>query len=494
MLQCEKPVLVWGRSEPGSVISVGIQGKDARAEAGADGSWTAVLPPLHASSSETMVITSGEETAELHNVAVGEVWIAGGQSNMEFYMRYEKHCKEAKRDCTNSRIRFFDVPEVCYDGQSEDFDYSRMGFWRAASPEDLDYFSAVGYYFQKELEAARNVPVGIIGCNWGGTVAAAWMRPETVERVGKPWMDKFRATAEYQDMERYMEEQRANPMNDRGNPFADPFNELVMPRTPDEDEIRELFANIPSGDAYFDMVFPQDIPGSLYEHMLKTIAPFSVRGFLWYQGESDDIEGFRELYTGMLAGLIGDWRALWGDDALPFLIVQLPGFLKWLDTPPMNDYGVIRRCQQEVCDTVPDTWLCSISDVGEEMDIHPKDKKTVGHRLALLARGHVYGEHILCDAPRAAECRMDDGQIRIAFSNAEGGLYIEGGELEAMQILCGGAEIPFDSEADDAELILTLKEEPGELLQIRFAQTCWCCVNLYNRAGIPAVPFEYTIF
>jgi len=507
ILQRGKPVPVWGQAAPGAEVTVSIQGQTASTAADNNGSWDVILSPLTASEKETMTITASgnvaTETKHLKNIAVGEVWIAAGQSNMEFWMRYEKHLPEALADCPNYRIRFFDVPKICFDGHLEDFDYSRMGIWRFAdTKESLDYFSAVGFYFQRELEKALNVPVGIIGCNWGGTVSAAWMHPDTVTRVGKPWIDHFHEVPEYADLDQYIAAQHTKQINDHGNPFSDVFLEKVLPRTLPDREFRQFVHHLPRDfyrDCfydYFEKPQPQSIPGSLYEHMLKTIVPFSVRGVLWYQGEGDDEFGFADLYQDMLTALIADWRALWKDETLPFLIVQLPGFSRWLMQMPGNNFMEIRRCQEAVCDTVPGAWLCSISDSGEEADAHPKDKKTVGHRLALLARGHIYGESLPCDAPHATDAIRDGNCIRISFTHAEDGLTIRGEHLEAMRIVSNvdsaGREIEFDAAAAGSQLVLTLKNPTPDPIQIAFAQTSWYRVNLYNQAGIPAVPFEIT--
>lgn len=142
-----------------------------------------------------MTVKSGEETIIVEDAAVGEVWIAGGQSNMEFPLRHEKHSAEELNQ-VNPNLRFYDVPEKFYEEQDRDFDYSNVGFWRKAEGDSLTYFSAVGYYFQKELAEKLNIPVGIVGCNWGGTRSCAWMREETVQKKGTLWMDEWeKATA-----------------------------------------------------------------------------------------------------------------------------------------------------------------------------------------------------------------------------------------------------------------------------------------------------------
>lgn len=491
ILQRNKKIVVWGTDSPGVEVVAEIQGKMGSTVADSNGVWKLEIPPLDASEEEELVIRSKSNELTYTDVAVGEVWVAGGQSNMEFWMRYEKHKQDALKDCPDRRVRFFDVPEVCYAGQREEFDYSRQAIWRQATTEDLEYFSAVGYYFQKEIEKALEVPVGIIGCNWGGTISRAWMDPETVKTVGEPWMKDYEDKVAGMDMKEYWKVQHHNPMNDKGNPFADPFGEFMLPKTPTQDELLEFFDKMPGNlEEFLNMLQPQQIPGSLYESMLKTIAPYSIQGFLWYQGESDDVPGKNVLYKDMLTGLISDWRKLWGEE-LPFIFVQLPGFDKWLmDTEP-NQYPIIRKCQEMVSDTVKNAYLCSISDSGEQYDIHPKNKKVVGERMALLARGHVYGEDILCDAPRAKVIKRDGKRLIIGFDYAQGGLRIADEGLTALKIYSGGCEVKYEARCDGDQIMIELKGTVDGKVKVEFAQTPWYQVNLYNQAGIPAIPFEF---
>ncbi len=243
ILQQERPIPVRGTAGPGDRIQAEIQGKSAEAEADDEGRFVLTLPALTASEEETLTVTvlPDGETLCLTGIAVGEIWIAGGQSNMEFWMRYEAHRAEEGRSCPNPRLRFYDVPKICYDGQLSEFDYSRMGVWRRATDDDLDYYSAVAYYFQRELADDLEIPIGVIGCNWGGTIASAWMDPKTVERISKPWMDWFYQVEEYQDMDAYLAAQHGKPVNDHGNPFGDYFLEGVLPRTLSTAETMQFF-------------------------------------------------------------------------------------------------------------------------------------------------------------------------------------------------------------------------------------------------------------
>jgi sialate O-acetylesterase len=238
VLQRELPVSVWGTAEPNASVEVRIQGQAASCAANADGNWRCQLAPLIASDAETLEVASGDDHTTLTDVAVGEVFIAGGQSNMEFWMRYDKEVEEYRPTCANPRIRFYDQPKCSYPGQTEDFDYSKVGIWRKATPEDLDYFSAVGYYMARGLEMVLDVPVGIVGCNYGGTTSAAWMTPEHARAVQPELAAAFDAKLQGLPYEELLAHGRVNAAkNDKGYAIWPAWNEFFLPRTPTEDEI-----------------------------------------------------------------------------------------------------------------------------------------------------------------------------------------------------------------------------------------------------------------
>lgn len=490
VLQRDKTIAVWGTADALEKVVVTVQGRRAETSADLYGNWKTELPALEASFQETMTITTRQESRTLEDIAVGEVWLAGGQSNMEFYFRYEKHAAKTRERLPRPNIRFYDAPEVCYAGQLEEFDYGNMAVWRKATPEEIDWFSAVGYYFAEMLEDSLHVPVGIVGCNWGGTASSVWMSMDSVRRFGKEWYTDYEAMLVQKDMETYWEKQRRHPANDRSNPMDDPFTKLVLSKTVTMEEVEAGLGSQAADDPSLQPQ-PQSFPASLYEHMVKPLAPYAVRGVIWYQGESDDVPGRQGLYQDMLTALIGDWRALWQEE-LPFLIVQLPGWERWLDFSNL-DFVTIRRCQQLVADNVPQAYLCSISDVGERLDIHPKDKQTVGRRLAMLARGHVYREEIVCDAPRAVSAEADEACVKITFANAAGGLYVDGESLSAMRLWVNGQESEFRYEIEGEKLFLYPEEKIEGAVRVCFAQTDWYLVNLYNQAGVPAIPFLWEL-
>lgn len=496
VLQQGKDLFIWGTAQKGSRVVIEIQDKHVEAAVDGEGNWMAQLPPLMVSVQDKMRISgSNDETIELGNIAVGEVWIAGGQSNMEFPLKFEKHYQEEKKNTANGRIRFYDVPKISFEGQRQAFDYKKTGIWRVAAPEEIGYFSAVGYYFAKELEKSRKVPVGIVGCNWGGTSISAWIPEETMKNLNNYWYQKYLEDTQI-DMDQYWEQELHNPQNDTGNLVDNPMNEYIMSNTVTMEQMGQ-YLHEKMGISFEQMAEglqrpqPQSFPGCLFRHMVKTIAPYGARGVLWYQGESDDVEGQQYLYETMLGVCIRDWRKIWKED-LPFLIVQLPGFGEWMSGQSL-DYPKIRACQEKITDEMEHSYLCSIADAGEEKDIHPKDKQVVGSRLALLARGHIYGENLLCDPPRCVSGERDGNRIALSFVNVDTGLVVKGEKINALSIRSETGEIHYTFRIDQNRIILETEDLGAGEVSIAFAKTNWYCVNLYNQAGIPAVPFQISL-
>lgn len=489
MLQQQLPVRIWGSAMPGQEICIAIQESSTCTTADKDGRWLVELPPMKASHKETLTVSGGAEHIVIQNVAIGEVFIAGGQSNMEFCMRYERHVCDARMTCEDTDIRFYDLPKLCYDKQEQDYDYSRVGIWRKATAKDLDYFSAVGYYFARKLKRDLGVPVGIIGCNYGGTISAAWMSKASAFAVQPEYAKLFYDNLAGLSYDDYICSMRGKPLLDTGNSKWSTFYDFVLPRTPTSEEYIATFAQEPPHPDDFSLpLVPPHCPGSLYQNMVLRIAPFTVRGVLWYQGENDDsIQGLQYRYTKALTALMQDWRIAWQETTLPFFVVQLPGFDHWMGFRSL-DFPTLRKCQQEAVDNDAHAWLCSISDLGEEFDIHPKDKLHVGERLALLAERHIFGFQVEADPPRLCSACRKGEKVMLYFENGKG-LHVEGSTLPALEVIQGGVTIPYDFEIENNCLIIRCEKYACPDC-VKFARTAWFLVNLYNKAGLPAIPFE----
>ena len=510
VLQQGKVLPVWGTAAPGAQVTVTVQGKSASATAGEDGAWIAQCGPLQVSFQETMVVSSQGETKTYTGVQVGEVWLAGGQSNMEFYMRHDRDMKEEAPGCENSAIRFFDYPEVSYPEQIEEAPYGKAyAFWRRCNPENLEYFSAVAYYFAKELQRSQGVPVGIVGCNWGGTAACSWMDEAHIQAGGgQAYLDEYAKAVEGLDLEAYDKQFRENPRNFRTDILADPFNDLMMFGTKPEEmgeKLKELGIEPPKGPMV-PVMGPKNehCPGALYRAMLSQVAPYGLRGVIYYQGESDG-DAHPDCYRTLFPALIQNWRDLWGEE-LPFFFVQLAPLDHWMMCKGAP-YAIVREAQQHTADTVPHTGMASIGDVGMAFDIHPKKKQPVGYRLALLAENRVYGENVLCDAPRLVGGELEQGKLTLQFDHAGEGLELRSllpdgiqadpARLGGLQVFQNGHELPADQLSAKAQGDRVVLEgeaiQAGVPTQVCLATTGWYAMNLCNSAGIPAVPAKLSL-
>lgn len=496
IIQQQKKFKIWGTGIPGKPISGTLKGKKTEAAEGfidKDGNWMLTFPPLEVERNLELTITDGNETLTYSNICIGEVWIAGGQSNMEYYIHFDAEKEKVLNGEMNTDIRFFDYPEVSYEGQLEENDYSRFGIWRTCTKENLPYFSAAGYYFAENLQNVLNIPIGIVGCNWGGTPACTWMDSDYLsDNEGKAWSEAYGKSVSNLNLEKYKADFHTNPMNDRTNPLGDEMMcRMMYPGLSRKEQLGFMqMMSSNQDEAFMPQPGPyyEKRPCGLYEVMLKKIAPYTARGVIWYQGESDSEKP--ELYSTVFGKMIECWRDLWGDN-LPFLFVQLAPFGEWLSTTG-KQFPELRKQQEIVYKTTPDTWMISSSDAGMEWDIHPKYKKPIGTRLALLARGHIYGEDILCDPPEFLNAKRVAEGIRINFQFADG-LHLKGDQVNALSIV----------NADEIELIptgvsvvedgLIVKGKFPEKVTISFAKTGYYEVNLYNKENNPAKPFEIIV-
>lgn len=485
ILQRQKPILIWGMAEPWTEVKVTLGKAKSKCRAKANGKWGIVLPAREAERGLTMRIVGEDSEIVYKDVCVGEVWIAGGQSNMEYYMAFDGEFEQTVQEERNEEVRFFGYPKITYEGQLEDYDYREYGIWRLCTKEDLPYFSAVGYYFANQVQKSQGVPVGIVGCNWGGTTACSWMDPALLsDNEGKVWLEDYEKAMEGLDVEKYKQEYPGNPQNDTSRDLVDPENIRIMKVGISREE--QLHIMEAEGENFWQTVigpYYERRPGGLYETMLKKIVPYGTRGIIWYQGESDDEHP--DAYSVVFGKMIENWRKLWGEE-LPFLFVQLAPFGEWFRCSG-EKYPRVRTAQEYVSRTVPNTWMASIGDSGMEWDIHPKNKRPVGERLALLARGHVYGEKLLCDAPEVDSAVQSGDKVVIFFKNC-GKLSCEDKKISNFEVISGDGEriAVTDGYVTENQVILSGCAGASQVL---FAQTGYYEIRIYNEAGIPVKPF-----
>lgn len=507
VLQQKKKIRIFGvgdqKEVKASLTSHGHLVSEASGKRLEDGRFLIVLPAIEAGTGLKLTVEDGSDKIEISDIAVGEVFLAGGQSNMEFLMKYE-----ADRECVLKRlkeepdedIRYFEVPKISYEGQLQDEDHSDEGMWRKADEDNILYFSAVGYYFAAYLKRELgNVPVGIIGCTWGGSSAAAWLDESYINDKIQPYYD-LRHLADGIDYEADFARFKENRKRERSQENQQRMDDFMT-----HSILEPIHFEIPEETHQFFMrtkyaPFSQFRPCGLYHTMLKTVIPYTLAGFLWYQGEEDCITKEYD-YTALQAVLIHCWRDAFYEE-LPFILAQLPIYKNQGGWNGL-DYVPIRRQQEEVTKQVKRTYMAVTVDKGLPYEIHPKEKRDIGERMALLALGHIYGKPIICESPEAVGAKTGKGQIRILMAHAENGLVIHGPQTthapeltdeslrEAFDILINGERvIDFQVAVEDEEVIVsTQKIKLGSRVKVGYGQKGVFCACLYSMEGLPVRPF-----
>lgn len=475
------------------------------------------------------------------HVDIGEVWVAGGQSNMEFLLQYSRDGEAEAAVADDEHFCMYTVGQYSFKGEREEGykAWNPWDKWFSYLPAAAGNFSATAVYFAKELRK-QGIPVGILNCSWGGTSASTWIEKSYLladERL-RCYVDEFDAAVEKLDLERYYAIKKMVRPGMAARE-AKAMMSVMLKQTFRPGELEKMMMagaaqqtdrdNKMQSHGGFDFtklsieeitaVGPEEPnePGTLYENMVKEIVGYSTRGVIWYQGETD--ESHPDIYAVLFGAMITCWRNNWyeknpAQKRLPILFVQLAPYGTWrMNTGEV--FPVLRAQQELVEKTVTDTHMASISDVGNVFDIHPKDKKPVGERLALLARKYVYGEqNVMADAPEAQNIqRLADDTVCITFQNAKG-LYKEEKNFDAyngfsvteipeefippvfdgVNALCvyaDGKRVESGTCSMQGETLLIRSDELRDAKKVRveFANMGFYEVNLYNEAGLPVKPF-----
>lgn len=477
VLQRRKPLCIWGTAKDCTAVTVSLNGDSAMC-AVSDNTWKVWLPPMEAAAGLTLTVSSCDVTVSIQNVAIGEVWIAGGQSNMEFLLKYDAE-RESALELEDADIRCFEVPKISFPGQEEHYKMSDAGFWRRACREESPYFTAVGFYFAHRLKQTLGVPVGIINCTWGGTSASCWVSQDYLTEDLEFYLDKAREVQTAMDYDkelpRYIAIQKRILSSDidMGKPNLAPITPLI-----DEATHQRLMTmnNWP---------FSAFRPCGLFELMVKTIVPYTVSGVIWYQGESD--EYFSQHYENAMKAVIRCWRDCW-KETLPFIMVQLAAFEVMAE---YLNFVTIRATQERIARTVENAYLVTAMDVGMRYDIHPKYKKPVGTRLALQALDKVYGCHICADSPTVDTAFRDGGQVIIEMKHSGGALTVRGREAKTFTVRCDGVQTDEFTIRVEGRRIRVLCDATATAseVEVDYCQMPWCELNIYSGAGLPVLPF-----
>ncbi len=428
VLQQGLPVPVWGTAAEGERVSVKFAGQTVTTTA-ASGAWKVWLKPLRASAVPQTMFVIGERIREIGNVLVGDVWVAGGQSNMERQLGPRPPqpeiigWQEAAASANFPKIRQFSVPEHLALTPSSD----SGGSWAVCSAATAPNFSAVGFFFARAIFRAERVPVGILFSTWGGTAAEAWA---SAASLGK--MADFRGAVERKD---------------------------------------GLTGNLDRDKNH---------PAVLYNAMISPLQAFPIKGVIWYQGESncDRATQYRELFP----LLIADWRRGWELGDFPFLFVQIAPSKFW--TPE------IREAQLLTLQVARNTAMIGTADIGDPNDMHPAQKAPVGERLALAARALAYGEAIEYSGPLFDSLKVEKGRAVVSFTHTGGGLVAVGGELRGFCVAgSDGKFFPAKAEIKGSSVVVS-SEAVKAPAAVRYGWEKAPDINLFNARGLPASPFR----
>lgn len=489
ILQREKPLNIWGEGSDGLLITVKLCGATATSTV-KNNIWNCLLPPLIAGTNQVLEVYKNQETIpaiKLTGLSIGDIWVAGGQSNMEYFLRYDEGWEKTKALPVNTNIHMYNCPRLAFEGHEKDI--SDSGYWFKEGDKAQESFSAPGFSFARTLQPALNIPIGIIGCNWGGTTASAWLDESYLkEEPLSIYLKNYEDAIKDVDPNLLQEESLKGWALD-DSPAHQKDLESMMYGLNEKEQEQWLLDH--AGDPLIPMgPYHNNRPGGLYHEMLKKITPFAVKGVLWYQGESDS--NYPEIYDKLFTSMIRCWRDSWKDQ-LPFLFVQLAPFGKWLDCSGEN-YPLVREKQEFVSKTVPGTGMVSIMDIGMYDDIHPKKKMEVGRRLALLARGMVYKEDILCQSPEFYVARREGNSILLEFLYTGKGLYCQEDRINGLAIIQDEEALLIDSaKIDRNSIILKFKNLSSSPCKVSFAQTDYVEVNLFNSSSLPVKPFHCVV-
>ena len=462
VVQRDKPIHVWGWSAPGEKVSVAFHGATRDTAGDAMGVWSVYLPPETAGGPYPLTVT-GTNKLVLDDVLIGDVWFASGQSNMEFPLKgfTGAPLKDSAKEISAAmqpQIRLLHIPAKASDFPLRD----SPATWTVCTPETVPNFSAVAYFFGRDLVASEHLAIGLIDSTWGGTPGEAWISLQGI--ASDPAMMPVFAT-------------RAEMMASQADAAA------IRTKERAEDAAARA-AGRPAPSHPWRPDPASWAPAALFNGQVAPATPFAIKGAIWYQGESNSRLAFAPMYAKVMPALIADWRAQWHVGDFPFLYVQIANF----KSNATENWAIVREAQRRTL-AVTNTAMVVTADVGDPDNVHPADKQTVGARLALAARAVAYGESIEYSGPLYRQATPEGESLRVWFDHAGAGLSVKGGELQSFEIAGeDGKYVPATARIDGKTLVVTSPKVTAPKY-VRYAWSNSPVVNLYNASGLPASPF-----
>jgi sialate O-acetylesterase len=442
VVQRDQPVHVWGSAAAGEAVNVSFRGTARKTTADELGRWRVYLPPGSAGGPFELRVND----VNLRDVMVGDVWIAAGQSNMEWPVRWSAEPRKQMDAATYPGIRLARTMHRVSDYPREDW----VGqTWQPCSSASVEHFSAVGYHFGRELHERLGIPIGLVQSAWGGTPAEAWtsLRSLTSDASLVPIFNAWSARIEK--------------------------HAIALERAQAAGKQAPELRRRPGG---------QWTPGGLFNAMIAPLTPYAIRGVIWYQGETNTASEMAQSYEVLFRTLILDWRRAWGQGDFPFLFVQLANY----NADPESLWPVVREGQRRAL-ALKNTGMAVTIDIGEPGDIHPKNKREVGRRLALAARAIAYGERVEHSGPLLRQVTREGESLRLWFDHARGLT----GSLQGFEVAGEDRRFAAAEAHIEGETVLVSTPKVARPSRLRYAWADNPPAGLFNAAGLPASPFEW---
>ncbi|MFC7523767.1 sialate O-acetylesterase [Parapedobacter sp. GCM10030251] len=438
VLQRHQPIAVWGWADPGEQVKVSLNKQQKETTADSKGKWKLALSPEEAGGPFQLVV-AGKNTLKLSDVLIGEVWICSGQSNMEWSVANSDNAEQEIARANSPRIRHIKIPRKTA-GQPLD-DIGEPLEWKQANPQNVGDFTAVGYFYARELQKQLDVPIGLINTSWGGTMVETWISKEALEK------DKSLKKAV------------------------------------------QVFENVPA-DTVQKNTNPNRYPTLLFNAMINPLIPYTIKGAIWYQGESNAGRAYE--YRTSFPMMIKDWRKRWGLGDFPFYFVQLASFKAAGGTSATGSTWAELREAQHLTLSLPRTGEAVTIDIGNTNDIHPRNKQDVGKRLAAIALHDTYNKNVVYSGPEYQKHKISGNQVTIHFDHVHGGLTTKGSDKVVGFEIAGADQKFYPAEARiEGEAIVVSSSSVAQPKAVRYA---WAddpgTSNLFNNEGLPAVPFR----
>jgi sialate O-acetylesterase len=461
---------VWGTADPDESVTVEIAGQTKTATASADGTWSVTLDPLAAGGPHAMTV-KGRNEIKLDDVLVGEVWICSGQSNMQWDVQLANDPDLESLTAKFPNIRLISVPQVGTQEPQSNFN----GQWEVCTPDTVKSFSAVGYFFGRQLHQTLGVPVGLIDDAWGGSACEAWIRRDILAAD-----DRYKPLlARWEEIEKRFPEEKAA--------YEAKLAEWKVRAEKAKSEGQQ--PPPPPGNPEGQMRGNQR-PGNIYTGVLKPTIGYGIRGAIWYQGETNAARAYQ--YRDLFPLMISSWRKEWGIGDFPFYWVQLADYRNERTEPAESEWAELREAQTMTMSKLPNSGEAVIIDLGEDQDIHPRNKQDVAKRLARWALARDYGIDVPYHSPQYKSMEKNDGKIVLTFDYVGPDLRtVDARDVRGFAVAGDDKKFVWaQAKIVGNDKIEVWSDAVHQPVAVRYAWADNPVCNVYSRNGLPLTPFR----